>query len=132
MEEEIHVVGWDYFEDLEGSAKHSIGGLGGWFGYSEGNNEKRIRHRWKDYIEYYDEEERVYREAMRVAILDMYESAEEASVHTGNYHQNADDGCPMFSDGTVALFSMRAWGDFMAAVWSEKDDKDYCYIDFYY
>lgn len=41
-----------------------------------------------------------------------------------------DCGCPVFSDGTVSRMSFRAWGDFMAAVWSEEEDKDYCYVDF--
>jgi hypothetical protein len=38
----------------------------------------------------------------------------------------------MFSDGSVATFSLRGWGDLLAAVYSERDNKDYCYMDFYY
>ena len=38
---------------------------------------------------------------------------------------------PLFSDGKVATFSFRGWGDLMAAIWSEAEDKDYGYMDFY-
>lgn len=49
----------------------------------------------------------------------------------GDWHQSDACGCPVFSDGTTALFSYRAWGDIMAAIWSEHDGKDYGYMDFY-
>jgi hypothetical protein len=31
----------------------------------------------------------------------------------------------------VATFSYRGWGDIMAAIWSEEENKDYNYMDFY-
>lgn len=39
----------------------------------------------------------------------------------GDTHQH--DMTPLFSDDTIGSFSFRAWGDFMAAVWSEHDNK---------
>ncbi len=47
----------------------------------------------------------------------------------GDIHQ--DKMVPLFNDNTVGLFSWRAWGDLMAAIWSEEENKDYCYLQFY-
>ena len=46
-------------------------------------------------------------------------------------HQNDDHGVPKSDDDTVGLFSFRSWGDLMAAIWSEEEDKDYDYLNFY-
>lgn len=89
-----------------------IGGLGGMF---------RDGYRWKDYCDPGCE----YYESLRKSILD------NNLRITGEEHQESDNGAPMFEDGTVGLFSWRAWGDLMAAVWSEKEDKNYNYMDFY-
>ena len=94
----------------------SIGGLGGWF--SEGN-------RWEDYYDGMSDKLKPYALAIR-------ESGIERGIrYTGHDHQNAEDGVPLFEDGTVGVFSFRAWGDFMAAIWSTEDNKDYSYMDFY-
>ena len=37
----------------------------------------------------------------------------------------------LLDSGERWFFSMRAWGDLMAAVWSTEEDKDFHYIDFY-
>ncbi len=37
----------------------------------------------------------------------------------------------MFNDGTAGMFSFRAWGDLMAAIWAEHENRDYGYMDFY-
>jgi hypothetical protein len=89
--------------------------MGGWF--SNGN-------RWADYdLQCLDDTNRPYAHALRDAIV------EQQIRESGPWHQ--DQGVPLFDDGTVSQFSFRAWGDFMAAVWSEHDCKDYCYMDFY-
>ena len=93
------------------------GGLGGWF--TDGM-------RWKDYAETHTEEGLRYAEALREAILLRKIKA------TGSEHQNGSELVPVFSDGTIATFSFRAWGDLLAAVWSEKENKDYHYMSFYW
>ncbi len=37
---------------------------------------------------------------------------------SGPETQSRADGVPVFEDGRVALFTFRAWGDFVAAVWN--------------
>ena len=97
----------------------SIGGWGGWF-----NAEERGM-RWKDFIEEIDEDEREYYEAIRSSAI------EKKLRFTGYDHQWNEHGIPLFDDGTVGRFTFRAWGDSMAAIWSEEEDKDYTYMDFY-
>ena len=94
----------------------SIGGLGGWF-------EKGMR--WKDYIEVIEPELLPYAEAIRESVI------RNNIRYTGWDHQHRKDGVPVFDDGTVGSFSFRAWGDIMAAIWSDVDDCDYSYMDFY-
>ena len=94
--------------------KDSIGGMGGWYEHG---------HRWCHFIEGMLPPDLVYFEALRERVLT------DNIRHGGDWHQSR--GIPLFSDGTVALFTFRAWGDFLAAVWSEKEDKDYSYNDFY-
>lgn len=47
----------------------------------------------------------------------------------GDWHQA--EGTPLFEDGTIGSFSYRAWGDLLAATWSEEDQVGYSYMDFY-
>lgn len=50
----------------------------------------------------------------------------------GDWHQCADDGVPLFSDGTYITFSYRAWGDLLAAIWNtEEKTNRYGYMNFY-
>ena len=58
-------------------------------------------------------------------------SGNSALKQGGDWHQNDPKGVPVFNDGTVAMFSFRAWGDLMAALWAEHEDCDYSYMDFY-
>lgn len=94
-----------------------FGGLGGFF---------VLGMRWCDYLDALCEDGAAYAEALRSAIL------ERKLKKTGHYHQNSYHGVPLFSDGTVAEFSFRAWGDIVAATWAEEEDQDYSYLDFYY
>lgn len=112
----ISVVGWADYEDKEDCEEQAIGGFGGFF--SKGM-------RWSDYVARYDYAGRRYAEALRSAII------ERGLKCTGREHQAKHfSGVPIYSDGKVALFSFRAWGDLMAAVWSEHENKDYSYVDF--
>lgn len=111
----MKVQKWISYEE-SGNYKESIGGMGGWF---------REGHRWKDYIEDLTPKGREYIEAIRVSVLGL------GLKHTGEYHQYGKDGVPLFNDNTVGSFSYRAWADLMAAIWAEKENKDYHYMDFY-
>jgi len=95
--------------------KTSFGGLGGWF--DDGM-------RWKDYLESWTDKVREYAEATREYIV------ANGIRTTGSEHQ--DEGWEfLYDDGTVSSFSFRAWGDLMAAIWSEEENEDYNYMDFY-
>lgn len=126
----MKVVEWIDREEAEGK-ECSIGGMGGWFnaGHIHKGETGRIMnagtgHRWADYIESLPEEERIYAEAIRESIL------ETGMKITGDMHQ--EEYIPLFDDGTIGDFSFRGWGDLMAAIFSEEDDRDYTYMDFYY
>lgn len=89
---------------------------GGWFNQG---------YRWNDYAKRIRATSLPYVEAIRDSVL------KSGSRITGWGHQCAPNGVPFFEDQTVLLFTMRGWGDLMAAIWSEEDDKDYGYMDFY-
>lgn len=108
MSDPLTVVDWISYDEAE-KRETSIGGLGGSFQFGD---------RWEDLYDEPDE----YADALRAAII------RDNIRHGGDWHQ--DCGCPVFSDGTVGSFSMRAWGDFLAAVWSSHDDVHYGYTDF--
>lgn len=109
------VIEWIAYDDTE-KYQSSIGGLGGFF--QDGM-------RWNDFIERFTEEAQVYFEAVRTDVI------AKGIRLTGQQHQYADNSVPVFEDNTVGTFSYRAWGDLLAAIWSEYEDKDYCYMDFY-
>lgn len=50
---------------------------------------------------------------------------------SGQDHQNAATGVPVFSDGTCLRASMRAWGQIMAAIFSAVEGINLSYMDFY-
>lgn len=112
--EAIRVVKMISWEEAEG--ENRIGWMGGWFDRG---------HRWEDYIVLYKEEARVYLEAARDYVI------KTECKTTGDQHQHSGFGVPLFSDGTVMMLSYRAWGDFMAAVWSTEENEDYTYMTFY-
>ncbi len=115
MNETKKVTAWISSKDAE-RQKVAIGGLGGFF--ADGM-------RWKDYIEIRNNETRFYAEAIR-------KDVQKNNIRiTGQNHQELDNGVPLFDDGKVGTFSYRAWGDLMAAIWSEAENKDYRYMDFY-
>ena len=80
--------------------------------------------RWNDYLDAFEESLHPHLEAARRSAVDNRITA------TGAQHQN-DGVTPVFSDGRHFAMTMRSWGDFMAAVWSEEEDRDMCYMDFY-
>ena len=116
---EICVIEWIADEDSDGFEEAQCGGLGGWFGF------KKSGQRWKDYIEIWKPVAVPYLEAIRKSVV------KNKLKLTGEEHQRSGCGVPLFNDNTVASFSYRGWGDLMAAIWSEEENKDYSYMDFY-
>ena len=112
----MQVENWVDFDDVPEERANELGWMGGFF--SNGN-------RWKDYIENFDGEAVPYLEAVRADII------ANARRFSGDAHQHQPGGVPVFSDGKFMRLSFRAWGDLMAAVWSEQENKDYNYMDFY-
>lgn len=113
---ERRVVGWISWIDAETAGRADIGGWGGVV--KQGDD-------WAAYIAEIGEHHAPYYEALRRAVL------ARGLRRGGDWHQNAPDGVPLFDDGTVAMLSMRAWGDVMAALWSAEDRRPYSYMDFY-
>lgn len=111
----MKVVDWIAYDNC-GNYQDSVGGMGGFF---------KDGMRWRDYIDRYTDEAKPYFEAIRKEVI------EKNIKINGAGHQFCDNGVPLFEDNTVGTFSYRAWGDLMAAIWSEHEDKDYNYMDFY-
>lgn len=77
-----------------------------------------------------------YREWGEVHLEDDGESAELVVMNEirkrgfkfgGNYHQYGEFGCPVLSDGSIFMVSMRHWGGIMATVWGGGDYCDYAW-----
>lgn len=114
------VKDWINYDNTQQYQENGIGGLGGFFNFQTSGM------RWKDYIETFElERDIIYIEALR------YEIVNKNIKEAGSWHQNSGVGVPLFEDDTIAKYSYRAWGDLMAAIWSEQENRDYCYIDFY-
>lgn len=111
----VRVVRWVSFEEAS-KLKESVGGLGG----------VRACMTWRQYLGMWLPRVHPYLEAIRTKVL------QRKIKRGGNWHQ--DRGCPVFSDGTCASFSMRAWGDLMAAIWNTAEKRGrarrYMYTDF--
>ena len=114
----MKVIDWISFDAAE-EKEEAVGGMGGFFNF------KRKGMRWKDYIIIWNDKIKPYVEAIRESVL------EKELKLTGAEHQHGECGVPLFEDGKIASFSYRGWGDLMAAIWSEKEDKDYTYMAFY-
>lgn len=104
------------YQSAESKEENGLGGMGGFF--DDGM-------RWKDYLEIWKPEVHELLEDLRKAIV------ESGLKCTGAEHQSGALAVPLFPDGKVATYSYRAWGDLMAAVWSEEENKDYSYMSFY-
>ncbi len=109
----ITVISWDEADIPAGTAA-----IGWWGGFFENGM------RWQDYLDAFNEKVHPYLEAARQSAI------ENRIKVTGEQHQY-DGVTPVFSDGRYFQMTYRAWGDFMAAVWSEEEDRDLSYMDFY-
>jgi hypothetical protein len=110
------VIGWVSTASIENRGLVDIGGWGGFFRESDD---------WSAYIANIDKEFVPHHESLRLAII------AKGLRRGGDWHQNSQDGVPVFNDGAVGTFSFRAWGDLMAATWTGEDGRGYGYMDFY-
>ena len=93
----------------------SCGSLGGWV---KGES-------WDQYLVRLPVKEHVYLEALRKRILD-----DQLKIG-GDEHQYGGY-TPLFSDMTIGVFSFRAWGDLIAAIYNTHENTNqYGYMDFY-
>jgi hypothetical protein len=112
----IEVVDWIDYPKKGEYPENNAGGLGGWV---DGES-------FEEYLEEYGSSVHPYLEAIRKDVV-----AKSLRL-TGEQHQHHPNGVPLFNDGTVSLFSYRAWGDLMAAIWNSEEKTDqYQYMDFY-
>lgn len=114
----IYVKEWAAETDVPEGIE-PLGWMGGWFNFKEGGK------RWADYLEHTHPHSHPYLEAVRREVV------LKGMRLTGEQHQESDQGVPVFSDGKALILSWRAWGDLMAAIWSEAEQKDYNYMNFY-
>lgn len=120
--EEITVVGWVDYGSREKTTL--IGGLGGWFNSNNiHKKEEPTNMVWQDYLDYHEKSAHPYLEALRTEI-----KTNNLQI-TGEHHQY-NSCAPLFSDGKIAEFSYRAWGDLMAAIYSTKE-KPLDYMEYY-
>jgi hypothetical protein len=111
------VVRWVSFSKLGQFDPAPIEGVGGWF-----NARKNKLHTFGYYLEAHPEESRPY-------ILALREEASRFNLRTFVAFGVHRQMCPVFSDGTAVSLSQRAWGDFVAALWTSQD-KPLAYTDF--
>ena len=88
------------------------------------NNRKKLKViGWTKYSqEYRDWGETHPEESEQAELVVMNEIKRRKFKFGGNYHQYGQYGCPVMSDGSVFMVSMRHWGGIMATVWGD----DYC------
>jgi hypothetical protein len=90
--------------------------VGGWGGFFQRGDD------WSAYIANIDKQFAPHHERAIIA---------KGLRRGGDWHQNSQDGVPVFDDGAIGSFSFRAWGDLMAATWTGEDGRGYGYMDFY-
>lgn len=109
--------------------ERAMGGMGGWFGYkqakdrAEGEGLTHNGDRWKNYLAAMSPSIHVYLELWRSAVI-------ARGLRHGGFWAQHGDSVAVYSDGRYTDPGMRCWGDMMAAVWSEHENKNYGYADF--
>ena len=117
MSEEITVVEWVDDSDIPEDVK-LLSWMGGWFNFGPKGQ------RWQTYLDNFTPTVYPYLEAVRRDVV------KNGYRFTGEQHQT-QSAIPKFSDGTYMSLTWRAWGDLMAAIWSEEENVDYNYMNFY-
>lgn len=86
---------------------------------------------WTDFDSEYPMPDYTNQELNERLNLVCIEIAQNGYVFSGQEHQNASTGVPVFSDGTCFRASMRAWASIMASIHSSANGKRLSYMSFY-
>ena len=86
---------------------------------------------WTDFDSEYPTRQLSQEELREVLELLAKEITKNGYIFAGEDHQYSLTGVPVFSDGTCFRASMRAWGLFMAQIYSDKEVEEMSYMDFY-
>ena len=97
---DIKVVGWESYEE-SAARPEAVGGGGG---IMQAFTEELLLDMWEDGAKPY--------------IKAIFRALDETGPICGSDHQS--ERCPIFSDGLGASFSMRGWGDIVAAWWNTR------------
>lgn len=120
--DELKVTDWIEFGS--GREEAPIGDSGGCFNSNlVHKKEEPTTMVWQDYLDIHDVEAYPYLNALK------------KEIESNNLHISADDHqyrkkVPLFSDGKVGEFTLRSWGDLMAAIYSTKQ-KPISYVEYY-
>jgi hypothetical protein len=108
---EITIIGWVSYQEAEAissGGKPNLGGLGGWV-------------KGHDFNEYLAHSVAPEFHAHYIALRN---DIQNRNIRFGgDAHQTRPDGCPLWSDGSVATFTWRAWGDLLAATYNRPRDQ---------
>ena len=116
MEIQVYWVDCDDISDEEYSGINNIAGSGRHF-------QKGMR--WNNFLEFYDANLHKSLEAIRSSIINSQEKRD------WDWHSSSMNGIPRLNNGYFFGASSDRWGDLLAAVWSEHDNKDYSYTSFF-
>ena len=122
---ELSVIKWDGPPEVyRGNALSGF--RRGWFGFGPEGEGLRCPHRWQDFLDDLVEPAIPYAEALRASVV------KRQMRGPGSWHAKytANKSIPYFSDNTLTIMEQSCWANFMAAVWSEAEDKDYTWRDF--
>lgn len=86
---------------------------------------------WTDFESDYPTKELDEKNTEAVLDLLMQIISDRGYRFSGNDHQCAATGVPVFSDGTAFRASMRCWGMIMAMAWAKTSLVELSYMDFY-
>ena len=86
---------------------------------------------WTDYDSYYPSVTIANEDLNKLLVIVANEIMDKGYMFSGQDHQNAYTGVPVFDNGTCFRASMRVWGTLMAAAYPEVNGSETNYMDFY-
>lgn len=86
---------------------------------------------WTDYDSHFPSITIANEEVNELLLIIIKEITAHGYMLSGEAHQNAVTGVPVFNDGTCFRGSMRAWSVIMSTAYPEIDGKETNYMDFY-
>lgn len=86
---------------------------------------------WTNFDSEYPTRKFTPEEFKEVILLIQQEILDNKYDFSGEEHQNALTGVPVFSDGTCFRATMRSWGSIISVLFKRDDGSDCSYMDFY-